>query len=74
MSRSEKTGPYSPYRRSRSGSGPRSNSRVRRMLNDSSPGGNWPRASRIQRMSKRTRFMTPSVTGGGALTLIRPES
>ena len=40
MSRSVKTGPYSSWRRSRSGSGLRSNSRVRRMLNDCSPGGN----------------------------------
>src|SRR5215207_5009230 len=70
MSRIEKTGPYSSCRRSSSGSGSRSKSRVRRMLKRSSPGGNCPRAAFCQRMSETTRSSTPPGTGGGGATPI----
>src|SRR5829696_8948936 len=38
------------------------------MPKPSSPGGNWPRAARCQRMSERTRSITPPGTGGGGAT------
>ena len=64
-SRIENTGPYRSYSRSSSGSGSRSNSRVRRRLKDSSPGGNWPRAARCQRMSERNALDHTAGNGWG---------